>query len=148
MVTWIAGFIGFHLGKRRLDRGDKVIGLENTDDIVEGVTQVIDRVPKSCREWRDNRPDPGSSFAPYKPHNIDTNKPVKLLKMTGVLEERVGHRVKKNLLHLQPSDVLVTYANVDDLMHDVGFKPDTPIEFGLERFVKWYRSYYGLEQVS
>jgi UDP-glucuronate 4-epimerase len=112
------------------------------EDIVEGVVRVIDRVPAPNPEWSGADPDPGSSYAPYRIYNIGNNRPVELLKLIEVLEDCLGRRAEKILLPLQPGDVPDTYANVDDLMRDVGFKPDTPIEVGLERFVEWYRSYY------
>ncbi len=113
------------------------------DDVVEGVIRVIERTPKPEQRWSGDRPDPGSSSAPYRLYNIGNNSPVDLLTFIGVLEDCLGRKAIKNLLPLQPGDVLSTYADIDDLEKDVGFKPETPIELGLEHFVRWYRSYYG-----
>ena len=112
------------------------------DDIIEGVVRVIDKVPQHDPHWIGNNPDPGSSFAPYKIYNIGNNNPVELMKFIGVLEECLGEKAKKDFLPMQPGDIPATYAEVDDLMKDVGFKPETPIEEGIRRFVDWYREYY------
>lgn len=112
------------------------------DDIVEGVSRVIDRVPEGNPAWSGASPDPGSSYAPYKIYNIGNNSPVELMHFINVLEEELGREAVKNLLPIQPGDVPATFADVDDLMRDVGFKPATSIEDGIGRFVKWYREYY------
>ncbi|HYU47262.1 MAG TPA: NAD-dependent epimerase [Terriglobales bacterium] len=114
------------------------------DDIVEGVLQVADK-PPAPRPQADNGYGPGSSAAPYKIYNIGNNQPVELLRLIEVLESCLGKKARKNLLPLQPGDVLATYADVDDLMHDTGFRPSTTIEDGIERFVRWYRSYYRVQ---
>jgi UDP-glucuronate 4-epimerase len=112
------------------------------DDIVEGVVRVIDRIPASNPEWRADKPDPATSYAPYKIYNIGNNNPVDLLNFIKVIEDALGKEAKKNMLPLQPGDVPATYANIDDLMHAVGFKPQTPIESGIRNFIDWYTSYY------
>lgn len=112
------------------------------DDIVEGVVRVMDRVAEPNREWSGDAPDPGTSRAPYRLYNIGNNQPVELMHMIATLEECLGMKAEKNMLPMQPGDVPATYANVDDLVRDVGFKPATPIEVGVRRFVDWYRSYY------
>jgi len=112
------------------------------DDIVEGVVRVLDRPAEPNRTWSGDAPDPGSSGAPYKLYNIGNNQPVELMRFIEVLEDQLGVKAVKNMLPLQPGDVPATYADVDDLVRDVGFKPGTPIEVGIERFVTWYRSYY------
>src|ERR687890_724190 len=116
------------------------------DDIIEGVVRVIERTPRPDQRWSGDHPDPGSSYAPYRLYNIGNNNPVDLLRFIEVLEDCLGRKAIKNLLPLQPGDVLSTYADVDDLIRDVGFKPETPIEVGLEQFVRWYRSYYGRKE--
>ena len=116
------------------------------DDIVEGVVRVIERTPRPDHRWSGDHPDPGSSYAPYRLYNIGNNNPVDLLTFIEVLEGCLGRKALKNFLPLQPGDVLSTYADVDDLIRDVGFKPETPIEVGLEHFVRWYRSYYGRKE--
>ena len=112
------------------------------DDIVEGVVRVMDRVAEPNRDWSGDAPDPGTSRAPYRLYNIGNNQPVELMHMIATLEECLGKTAEKNMLPMQPGDVPATYADVDDLVRDVGFKPATPIEVGVRRFVDWYRSYY------
>ena len=113
------------------------------DDIIEGVVRVMGRLAESNLEWRGNAPDPGTSTAPYKIYNIGNNNPVELIKFIEVIENALGKKAKKEFMDLQPGDVVATYADVNDLMADVGFKPETPIEVGIERFVEWYKNYYG-----
>ena len=112
------------------------------DDIVEGVVRVIDRIPGPNPEWSGNNPDPSSSYAPYKLYNIGNNNPVELMHFIEVLEDCLGKKAEKNLLPIQAGDVPATYADVDDLINDVGFKPSTTIERGIKKFVEWYKAYY------
>ncbi|MFN7523675.1 MAG: NAD-dependent epimerase/dehydratase family protein, partial [Aphanizomenon sp.] len=112
------------------------------DDIIEGVIRVVDHVAESNPNWSGNTPDPATSYAPYKNYNIGNNQPVELMHFIETLENCLGIKAKKNLLPMQAGDVSVTYADVDSLVEDVGFKPNTSIEVGIERFVQWYRSYY------
>jgi UDP-glucuronate 4-epimerase len=112
------------------------------DDIVEGIMRVADRIPEPNPDWSGAHPDPGTSSAPYKIYNIGNNQPVELLHFIETLEKCLGIEAKKNLLPMQAGDVPATYADVDDLMRDVGFRPATPIEVGISRFVEWYRSYH------
>lgn len=112
------------------------------DDIVEGITRTIDRVPQANPNWSGENPDPSVSSAPYKVYNIGNNQPVELLRFIEVLEDCIGKKVEKNLLPIQAGDVPATYANVDDLVRDVGFQPATQIEVGIKNFVEWYRDYY------
>jgi len=114
------------------------------DDIVEGVVRVTDRIPDSNTEWSGQAPDPSSSPAPYRLYNIGNNNVVELGYFIEVLEKCLGREAKKNYLPLQPGDVPATFADVDDLGRDVGFKPDTPIEEGIARFVAWYKEYHGI----
>jgi UDP-glucuronate 4-epimerase len=125
----------FNYGKMRRD-------FTYIDDIVEGVIRVIDNIPQPNPSWSSDAPDPGTSKAPYKIYNIGNNQPVELMHFIEVLEDCLGKKAEKNLLPLQLGDVPATYADVEDLINDVGFKPNTPIEVGIERFVAWYRSYY------
>lgn len=113
------------------------------DDIVEGVIRVADNVPEPNGGWSGDTPDPGTSYAPYRIYNIGNNSPVELMRFIEVLEECLGRKAEKNMLPIQAGDVPATYADVDDLMRDVGFKPATSIEEGIRRFVEWYRGYYG-----
>lgn len=112
------------------------------DDIVEGMVRLIDRIPAPDPSWSGESPDPGSSYAPYRIYNIGNNKPVDLMYFIELLERALGKKAIKEFLPLQPGDVLETYADIDDLTRDTGFKPNTTIEEGILRFVQWYRSYY------
>lgn len=112
------------------------------DDIVEGILRVSDHLPQPNPDWTGMNPDPGTSKAPYKVYNIGNNKPVELMYFIEVLESCLGKKAEKNLLPMQPGDVPETCADVEDLMKDVGFRPDTPVTTGIARFVEWYRSYY------
>ena len=112
------------------------------DDIVEGVIRTVDHVAPPNPDWNGNKPDPATSKAPYRIYNIGSNNPVELLRYIEVLEECLGKKAIKNLLPMQPGDVPDTYADVDALIEDVDYKPTTPIEVGIENFVKWYRDYY------
>ncbi len=114
------------------------------DDIVEGVMRVMDRTPEPNPSWSGDRPDPGTSYAPYRIYNIGNNSPVELLTFIETIEKCIGKTAEKNFLPLQAGDVPATYADVDDLMKDVGFKPATPIGEGIRRFVEWYRGYYNV----
>jgi UDP-glucuronate 4-epimerase len=112
------------------------------DDIVEGLIRVIGRPPAPDPVWSGDRPDPSSSFAPYRIYNIGNNQPVALMDFISTLEGHLGRTAKKNFLPMQAGDVPATFADVDDLIADVGFKPATPITEGIRRFVAWYREYY------
>lgn len=115
------------------------------DDIIEGVVRVMSRLPEPNPEWRGDHPDPGTSYAPYKIYNIGNNNPVELLEFIEVIENALGRKAKKEFADLQPGDVVATYADVDDLMKDVGFRPQTPIETGIQRFIAWYKDYYKIK---
>lgn len=112
------------------------------DDIVSGVEAVMERIPASNPRWSGDNPDPSSSYAPYKLYNIGNNQPVDLMHFIEVLEESLGKKALKKLLPIQLGDVPATYADVDDLVRDTGFKPSTPIEAGIKKFVEWFKSYY------
>lgn len=112
------------------------------DDIVEGLIRVTDKVPVANPDWSGDRPDPGTSYAPYRIYNIGNNSPVELMQFIETLERCIGKTAQKNLLPLQAGDVPATYADVDDLIKDVGFRPATPIEDGIRNFVVWYRGFY------
>jgi UDP-glucuronate 4-epimerase len=126
----------FNYGKMRRD-------FTYIDDIVEGVIRVLDRHPEPNPEWSGDRPDPGTSYAPYRIYNIGNNQPVELMEYIEALERALGRKAKKNLLPLQPGDVPATYANVDDLIRDTGFKPTIGIDEGIGKFVAWYKEYFG-----
>jgi UDP-glucuronate 4-epimerase len=112
------------------------------DDIIEGAVRVLDKIPQPNPEWSGYNPDPGTSSAPYKIYNIGNNNPVELMHFIEVLEECLGKKATKNFLPIQPGDVPVNFADIEDLERDVGFKPSTPVEVGVPRFVDWYRSYF------
>jgi UDP-glucuronate 4-epimerase len=112
------------------------------DDVVESVVRLVDRPPTGNPVFSTASPDPASSTAPWRLYNIGNNKPVELLEVVRLLEQTIGKKAKRELVPMQPGDVPATYANVDDLMRDVGFRPSTPIAEGIARFVEWYRAYH------
>ncbi|PIE69566.1 MAG: capsular biosynthesis protein CpsI [Deltaproteobacteria bacterium] len=112
------------------------------DDIVEGVVRVMAHIPDPNPDWKGNAPDPGTSYTRYKVYNIGNNQPVELMDFIKAIEKALGKEAQKNFMDLQPGDVPATYADVDDLIADVGFKPATTIEEGIGRFVGWYKDYY------
>ncbi|MGH8361993.1 MAG: NAD-dependent epimerase [Gammaproteobacteria bacterium] len=113
------------------------------DDIVEGVVRVMSKPAAPNPKWSGERPDPATSRAPHRVYNIGNNRPVELGYLITVLEKALGREAHKNLLPMQAGDVPATYADIDDLEAAVGFRPRTSIEAGVQRFVEWYRSYYG-----
>ena len=116
------------------------------DDIIEAVVRVIDRIPEPDPAWSGDVPDSATSYAPYRLYNIGNNQPVELLRFIEVLEEVLGKKAVKNMLPMQAGDVPATYADIGDLMRDVGFKPSMPIEEGLKKFVEWYRQYHKVSE--
>jgi UDP-glucuronate 4-epimerase len=112
------------------------------DDIVEGVVRVLARPPAPDPAWSGDRPDPGTSQAPYRVYNIGNDRPVELLRYIEVLEACLGRKAKKNFLPMQPGDVPMTRADVEDLARDIGYRPRTTVEEGVVRFVEWYRAHY------
>ncbi|MBP7712007.1 MAG: NAD-dependent epimerase [Gammaproteobacteria bacterium] len=114
------------------------------DDIVEGVIRVLDRPAEANPDWSGDRPDSATSYAPYRLYNIGNNNTVELRRYIEVLEDCLGKKAERNLLPLQPGDVPDTFANVDDLVRDFDYRPSTPIEVGVQRFVDWYLDYYGV----
>ncbi len=114
------------------------------DDIVEGVIRTLDHLPEKNEAWDSDAPDSASSFAPYRLYNIGNNAPVELSHYIEVLEDCLGKKAERNLLPLQPGDVPDTYANVEALVQDVDYKPETTVEVGIKNFVEWYREYYNV----
>jgi UDP-glucuronate 4-epimerase len=114
------------------------------DDIVEGVIRVLDKIAAPNPDWSGDTPDTATSLAPYRLYNIGNHQPVELMRYIEVLEGCLGRKAEKNLLPLQKGDVPDTYADVEALIQDVNYRPATPIEEGVARFVEWYRGYYGL----
>lgn len=125
----------FNHGKMRRD-------FTYIDDIIEGVVRIIDRPAQPNDRWDSDHPDPGTSNAPYRIYNIGNDNPVELMHYIEALEQALGKKGIKNMLPMQPGDVPATWANVDNLVTDTGFKPQTSIESGIQRFVDWYRDYY------
>ncbi len=124
------------------NNGDMKRDFTYIDDIVEGVIRVLDKVPTGNPVWSGDHPDPGTSRAPYKIYNIGNNNPVRLMDFIGEIEKHIGIAAEKTFLPMQAGDVPATYADVDDLIMDIGFKPSTTIEIGIARFVDWYRHFY------
>lgn len=131
----------FNYGKHKRD-------FTYVGDIVEGITRALDIVATPSPDWDSSNPDPATSNAPYRVYNIGSNNPMDLSRYIEVLEETLGIKAERNLLPLQPGDVPDTYADVDDLIRDVGYKPDTPIETGIAEFVAWYKTYYNIDDVA
>lgn len=116
------------------------------DDIVEGVIRTMDHTAQPNTDWDAHNPDPGTSSAPYRIYNIGNQQPVELMRYIEVIEECLGREAEKNLLPLQSGDVPDTYADVEDLVEDVDYRPDTPIEEGVRRFIDWYLDFYQIDQ--
>jgi UDP-glucuronate 4-epimerase len=127
----------FNYGKHRRD-------FTYIDDIVEGVIRTLDHNAQPNPDWSGQQPDPGTSKAPWRVYNIGNQQPVELMAYIETLERFLGKTAEKNLLPIQPGDVPDTFADVQALVYDVGYKPNTSIEQGIERFVTWYRNYYQL----
>lgn len=125
----------FNYGKHRRD-------FTYIDDIVEGVIRTLDHTAQPNPDWNGDTPDPATGKAPYRLYNIGNNAPVELMHYIKVLEDCLGKKAEMNMLPLQPGDVPDTYANVEDLVADVDYKPDTSVETGIANFVEWYRGYY------
>lgn len=124
------------------NRGNMRRDFTYVDDVVESIVRLVDKAPQGNPNWSGDRPDPGSSSAPWRVYNIGNNNPVELLEVVRLLEEAIGIKAKRDLLPMQPGDVPATYADIDDLMRDVDFKPAMPIGEGVNRFIQWYRSYH------
>ncbi|WP_430641838.1 NAD-dependent epimerase [Bradyrhizobium macuxiense] len=125
----------FNHGKMRRD-------FTYIDDVVEAIVRITDRVPQGDPSWSGAAPDPSTSKAPWRIYNVGNSKPEDLMHVVALLEKGFGRVAQKNLLPMQPGDVLETFADVDDLVRDVGFRPRVAIEQGIETFVAWYRAYY------
>lgn len=127
----------FNYGKHRRD-------FTYIDDIVEGVVRVLDNIAKPNPDWNSDQPDPGTAQAPYRLYNIGNNQPVDLMHYIEVLQNCLGKKAEINYLPLQPGDVPDTYADVQDLIKDVDYKPNTSVEHGIEQFVKWYLDFHSV----
>ena len=124
------------------NRGDMVRDFTYVDDIVEGVIRTMDKPAAPAAGWSGERPDPATSYAPWRIFNIGNNQPVKLMRYIEVLEQCLGKKAKLDLLPMQAGDVRATFADVGELQQAVGYRPQTPIEVGVRRFAEWYQSYY------
>lgn len=124
------------------NHGDMRRDFTYIDDIIEGVFRIMKTRPEPDIAWSGDAPDPGTSYAPYRIYNIGNNNPENLMRFIEVLENALGRKAEKQMMDLQPGDVPATYADIDDLYNAVGFKPQTTIEEGINRFIEWYRSYY------
>ena len=116
------------------------------DDIAEGVVRATARIAQPDPNWNSKAPDPASSSAPFRLYNIGNSKPVELMRYIEVIEECLGCKAVKNFLPLQLGDVPETYADIDDLVKDVGYRPATPVEVGVGKFVEWFCEYYGYQR--
>ena len=128
------------------NRGNMQRDFTYVGDIVEGVARVALKTAAKNPEWSGDAPDPGTSYAPHRIYNIGNNQPVPLLKMIETLENCLGRKAEKQLLPMQPGDVPATFADIDDLVADLDFRPMTSIEDGVKAFVDWYQEYYGTGQ--
>jgi UDP-glucuronate 4-epimerase len=126
------------------NNGDMMRDFTYIDDIVEGVVRIIEIIPKGDGSWSGMQPDPSCSKAPYKIYNIGNNRPVKLLDFVKVIENELGMEGEKKFLPMQAGDVYATYADVDDIAKDTGFRPYTSIEDGMKKFIAWYKGYYNI----
>jgi UDP-glucuronate 4-epimerase len=127
----------FNYGKHRRD-------FTYIDDIVEGIMRVLDKPASSNKNWSGENPDSGTSLAPWRIYNIGNNSPVELMDYIEAIESALGIKAKKDLLPLQQGDVPDTYADVDDLVRDFGYKPSTSVKLGVKNFVDWYKTYNNL----
>jgi UDP-glucuronate 4-epimerase len=112
------------------------------DDIVTGVLKVLDKPPTGDPQWSGKDPDPSRSLAPYRLYNIGNNSPVELMEFIEAIEKALGKKAKKNFLAMQPGDMPATWADVNDLVEDFGYKPAMSVEQGVRNFVEWYVEYY------
>jgi UDP-glucuronate 4-epimerase len=124
------------------NNGEMLRDFTYIDDIVEGVVRVLDKPAAPNADWHSDTPDPGTSPAPYRLFNIGNNNPVKLLDFIAAIEQALGKQAIREMMPIQPGDVAATYANIDDLVNQVGYRPNTPIAEGIRQFVAWYRDYY------
>ena len=127
----------YNYGKHRRD-------FTYIDDVVEAVVKVLDHPAQGDKDWNSHAPDPASSAAPWRLYNVGSNRPIELLSYIAALEVALNKPALKELLPLQPGDVPDTYANISELVTAFGCAPSTPIEVGVDRFAKWYRTYYNV----
>src|SRR5208283_4174681 len=143
MAMWIFA-AAINAGKpiKLFNHGNMKRDFTYIDDVVQAVVRLIDRPAQGDPDWSGDAPDPSRSSAPWRIYNIGNNSPVEVLEVVKILEQSIGKKAIRELLQIQPGDVPATFADVDDLMRDVGFKPSTPIAEGIARFVAWYNEYH------
>ena len=124
------------------NHGDMRRDFTYVDDVVEAVVRLIDRIPRGDPDWSAAAPDPGASSAPWRIYNVGNNKPAELMSVVALLEKELGRVALKEMLPMQPGDVQSTFADIDDLARDVGFRPSTPLEDGIRHFASWYCRYH------
>jgi UDP-glucuronate 4-epimerase len=125
------------------NHGDMRRDFTYIDDVVEAMTRLVDRAPEGDPNWSGAKPDPGSSKAPWRIYNIGNSRPEQLMDVVALLERELGRKAEKVMLPMQAGDVLETFADVEDLEREIGFKPRTGIEDGIAKFAAWYRDYHG-----
>ncbi len=126
------------------NNGDMLRDFTYIDDIVEGIVRIIDVIPKGNPDWDETKPDPASSTAPYRIYNIGNQHPTRLMDYISCIEKAIGREAKKEFLPMQPGDVYQTYADSSALAEATGFKPDTPLQEGIDRTVAWFKQYYNI----
>jgi UDP-glucuronate 4-epimerase len=126
------------------NRGQMRRDFTYVDDVTEALVRLIDRAPQGNPDWSGAESDPASSTAPWRIYNVGNNKPEELMRVVAILEQELGRKAEKELLPMQPGDVPATYAEINDLARDANFRPATPIEDGIRKFVAWYRTYHNL----
>ena len=124
------------------NHGDMRRDFTYVDDVVEAIVRLIDHVPQGETNWPGDAPNPGTSSAPWRIYNVGNNKPAELMNVISLLEKEFGRAAQKEMLPMQPGDVQTTFADIDDLVRDVGFRPSTSLEDGIHRFAAWYCRYH------
>lgn len=124
------------------NHGDMRRDFTYVDDVTEAIFRLTNHVPQGDKNWSSEKSDPGTSSAPWRIYNVGNNKPVELMSVVAILEKELGRTAQREMLPMQPGDVQATFADIDDLMRDVGFRPSTSLEDGIHRFVAWYRDYH------
>ncbi|MBF8436530.1 NAD-dependent epimerase [Halanaerobiaceae bacterium Z-7014] len=126
------------------NHGDMKRDFTYVDDVVEGIYKLCSQPAQPDDSWDGKDPNPGTSKAPYKIYNIGNNSPVNLMDFIECIENELGMEAEKDFKPMQPGDVKMTYADVEDLMEDIGYKPETSLEYGVRMFIDWYKEYYGV----
>ena len=127
------------------NNGNMIRDFTYVDDIVEGIVRILKNPPKGNKNWDPKSPDPSSSKAPYKVYNIGNNNPVRLTEFIEAIENKLGKKARKNMMPLQAGDVVATYADVEDLVKNFGYKPETTIEEGINNFIEWYLDFFNIK---